>query len=59
VNPIRGYELRLDALGPRIRVDYGGDTAEAWLRDLVGDLAEDGLVSLTERDGDLFVSLRQ
>ena len=52
-------ELRLDALGPRIRVDYGGDTAKAWLRNLVGDLADDGLVSLTERDGDLFVSLRQ
>ncbi|MFB6071578.1 MAG: A/G-specific adenine glycosylase [Halobacterium sp.] len=44
-------ELELDELGPRVRVDYGGDTGREWLRDLLGDLEDDGLVAV-EEDGD-------
>ncbi len=44
--------LTLDALGPRIRVDYvpdgDGDGSRDWLRDLVEDLAADGLVTVTD-----------
>ncbi|MCG1003457.1 MULTISPECIES: A/G-specific adenine glycosylase [Halobacterium] len=42
-------ELELDELGPRVRVDYGGDTGREWLRELLGDLADDGLVELEDR----------
>jgi A/G-specific adenine glycosylase len=45
-------ELPLDELGPKIRVDYnpnGADDQE-WLRDLVADLAGDGLLSLNDTD---------
>ncbi|NIC00454.1 A/G-specific adenine glycosylase [Halobacterium sp. R2-5] len=42
-------ELELDELGPRVRVDYGGDTGREWLRDLLVDLADDGLVELEDR----------
>lgn len=38
-------ELPLDELGPRVRVDYGEDSEE-WLRGLVSDLADDGLVEI-------------
>jgi A/G-specific adenine glycosylase len=38
-------ELALDELGPRVRVDYGPDSRE-WLRELVEDLADDGLVEV-------------
>ncbi|WP_224268805.1 A/G-specific adenine glycosylase [Haloprofundus salinisoli] len=41
-------ELALDALGPRVRVDYGGETGREWLRGLVDDLASDGLVEVTD-----------
>ncbi|MCD2199693.1 A/G-specific adenine glycosylase [Halobacterium sp. KA-4] len=41
-------ELELDELGPRVRVDYGGDTGREWLRGLLEDLAGDGLVELEE-----------
>jgi A/G-specific adenine glycosylase len=43
-------ELALSTLGPRVRVDYAPDGAHgrAWLRDLLGDLADDGLVELDE-----------
>jgi A/G-specific adenine glycosylase len=37
--------LALDELGPRVRVDYGPDSRE-WLRGLVSDLADDGLVEI-------------
>ncbi|ESP88474.1 A/G-specific adenine glycosylase [Candidatus Halobonum tyrrellensis] len=50
-------ELPLSKLGPRVRVDYGGDTGEAWLRELVADLADDGLVDAEERDGETHVRL--
>ena len=52
-------ELTLDTLGPRIRVDYGGDHGREWLRDLVDDLASDGLVDVTDRDDEVVVRLRQ
>ena len=52
VKTLREYEsLPLSKLGPRVRVDYGGEYGEAWLRDLVSDLADDGLVELTDADG--------
>jgi A/G-specific adenine glycosylase len=49
-------ELGLDALGHRIRVDYtpGGEYGQDWLRGLLADLAEDGLVE-TDADGDELV----
>ena len=51
-------ELALDELGPRIRVDYGGETGEKWLRGLLSDLEDDELVELGERDGDTVARLR-
>jgi len=53
-------ELALDDLGPRIRVDYApdGEHGREWLRGLVADLAEDGLVEVADRGGDTFVRLR-
>ena len=49
VSALREYdELALDELGPRVRVDYGGEHGEAWLRDLLGDLVDDGLVEMDE-----------
>ncbi|ADJ15194.1 HhH-GPD family protein [Halalkalicoccus jeotgali] len=39
-------ELPLDELGPRVRVDYGGEHGKEWLRGLVSDLADDGLVEV-------------
>jgi len=52
-------ELPLDDLGPRIRVDYSpdGDHGREWLRGLLSDLADDGLVDLRERDGDVVAAL--
>jgi A/G-specific adenine glycosylase len=46
-------ELEIDALGHRIRVDYApdGEHGREWLRELLSDLAEDGLVEV-EEDGD-------
>mgnify|MGYP000374456754 FL=1 len=54
-------ELALDKLGPRVRVDYApdGDYGRAWLRDLLGDLAEDGMVDLRECDGTTVATLRE
>jgi A/G-specific adenine glycosylase len=51
--------LPLDELGPRVRVDYApdGEHGREWLRGLVSDLADDGLVELTETDGDVVVEL--
>ena len=45
-------ELALDELGPRVRVDYASDGGHGreWLRGLVADLAEDGLVEWVEGD---------
>ena len=52
-------ELILAELGPRVRVDYGGDHGEAWLRELVDDLADDGLVDVDENDDEPVVRLKQ
>jgi len=51
----------LDSLGPRVRVDYapGGEYGREWLRGLVSDLADDGLVGLEERDDEAVVRLRE
>jgi A/G-specific adenine glycosylase len=54
VSVLREYdELPLDELGPRIRVDYSpdGEHGREWLRDLLSDLADDGLVETAE-DGE-------
>ncbi len=53
--------LALDSLGPRVRVDYApeGEYGREWLRGLVADLADDGLVALEERDGEAIARLRQ
>jgi len=42
--------LALDELGPRVRVDYApdGEYGREWLRGLVDDLADDGLVAVDE-----------
>jgi A/G-specific adenine glycosylase len=50
-------ELELDELGPRVRVDYGGDTGREWLRDLLADLEDDGLVDVREVGGEAFAQL--
>lgn len=41
-------ELTLDALGPRIRIDYApdGEYGREWLRELLTDLEADGLVAI-------------
>jgi len=46
-------ELTLDELGPKVRVDYspGGEYGRDWLRGLLSDLADDGLIEL-ETPGD-------
>ena len=43
-------EMDLDALGHRIRVDYtpDGEHGREWLRELLSDLAEDGLAEVDE-----------
>jgi A/G-specific adenine glycosylase len=52
-------ELALDALGPRVRVDYTpeGEYGREWLRGLLDDLAADGLVEVRERDGETVATL--
>ncbi|PSP55461.1 A/G-specific adenine glycosylase [Halobacteriales archaeon QS_1_67_19] len=54
-------ELVLDELGPRVRVDYvpDGEYGREWLRDLLADLADDGLVAVDERDGEVAARLRR
>ncbi|QSG02641.1 A/G-specific adenine glycosylase [Natranaeroarchaeum sulfidigenes] len=53
-------ELELDELGPRIRVDYApeGKHGREWLRDLLGDLADDDLVEIDEGSTTPTVSLQ-
>ena len=61
VNVLGEYdELALDDLGPRIRVDYSpdGEHGREWLRGLVSDLSDDGLVEAEERSGETVVRLR-
>jgi A/G-specific adenine glycosylase len=55
-------ELLIDDLGPRVRVDYApnGDYGREWLRELVSDLADDGLIEVIDQDGgETVVRLRQ
>jgi len=54
-------ELPLDDLGPRVRVDYapGGEYGREWLRGLIEDLAEDGLVDVDEREDGTVARLSQ
>jgi len=52
-------ELPLDELGPRVRVDYGGDSGREWLAGLVSDLVDDGLLATDHQDGETVVRLRQ
>ncbi|MBV0922770.1 A/G-specific adenine glycosylase [Halomicroarcula limicola] len=62
VSTLKEYdELALDDLGPRIRVDYApeGEYGREWLRGLVGDLADDELVTVDERDGETVARLRR
>jgi A/G-specific adenine glycosylase len=53
-------ELALDALGPKIRVDYtpGGEHGREWLRGLLADLADDGLVEVEDGSDGVTVRLR-
>jgi len=62
VSALREYdELGLDELGPRVRVDYAtdGEYGREWLRGLVADLQDDGLVALERRDDRIVASLRR
>ena len=54
-------ELTLDEIGPRIRIDYtpDGNHGRDWLRDLLADLSEDGMVELIQRDGSTVARLQQ
>ena len=53
-------EMDLDTLGHRIRVDYtpDGEYGQEWLRGLLSDLDDDGLVQVGERNGQVVVQLR-
>jgi A/G-specific adenine glycosylase len=62
ISTLKEYdELALDDLGPRIRVDYApdGEYGRDWLRGLLSDLADDGLVAVEERDGETAARLRK
>jgi len=52
-------ELALDEIGPRVRVDYApdGEYGREWLRGLLSDLSDDGLVETAERDGEFVARL--
>ncbi|ELZ82970.1 A/G-specific adenine glycosylase [Haloferax elongans ATCC BAA-1513] len=52
-------ELTLDELGPRVRVDYGGDHGRDWLRGLLEDLSDDGLVDFEDGDSGAVASLKR
>ncbi|WP_254830054.1 A/G-specific adenine glycosylase [Haloglomus salinum] len=54
-------ELPIDRLGPRVRVDYApdGEYGQDWLRGLIDDLVDDGLVEVAETDGEALVQLRR
>ena len=54
-------EMALDSLGHRIRVDYtpDGEYGREWLRELVADLADDGLLSVDDTGEQCIVRLKQ
>ena len=61
VRTLREYdELALDDLGPRVRVDYApqGEYGREWIRGLLSDLVDDGLVEMAERDDGVVARLR-
>jgi A/G-specific adenine glycosylase len=51
--------LAIDDLGPRVRVDYtpDGDEGREWLRGLLADLADDGLVEVWTNGGETVADL--
>jgi len=53
-------EVALDALGHAVRVDYApdGEHGREWLRGLLSDLADDGLVEVTTTDDEPVARLR-
>ncbi|ELZ56236.1 MULTISPECIES: A/G-specific adenine glycosylase [Halorubrum] len=53
-------EMDLDTLGHRIRVDYtpDGEHGREWLRGLLSDLADDGLVKIEEEDTQIIARLQ-
>ena len=53
-------EMDLDTLGHRIRVDYtpDGKHGREWLRGLLADLSDDGLVRIEERNDRMIARLR-
>ena len=53
-------QLSLDDIGPKVRVDYTpeGEYGREWLRGLLADLADDGLVEVGVRDGETVARLR-
>ncbi len=53
--------MRIDELGHRIRVDYSpyGEHGREWLRGLLADLRDDGLVELAEEGDETLVRLRR
>lgn len=55
--------LALDDLGPRVRVDYApdgdGEATREWLRGLVDDLADDGLIEVVERESEVVARLQR
>jgi A/G-specific adenine glycosylase len=62
ISTLREYdELALDELGPRVRVDYtpDGEHGREWLRGLLSDLDDDGLVEVDGGDGETVARLRQ
>jgi len=52
-------EMELDTLGHRIRVDYtpDGEYGQEWLRGLLSDLSDDGLVQVDEEDNQVIARL--
>ncbi|WP_276257844.1 A/G-specific adenine glycosylase [Haloglomus litoreum] len=54
-------EMTLDTLGHRIRVDYSpdGDHGRDWLRELLSDLADDGLVEVEETKDETVARLQR
>jgi A/G-specific adenine glycosylase len=70
ISALKEYdELPLSKLGPRVRVDYvpGGDGSSGesaeygreWLRGLIDDLEDDGLVETVEADGETVARLQR
>ena len=62
VNALKDHDdLSLDELGPKVRVDYvpDGTHGREWLRGLLDDLADDGLVDVEETEEGLFARLRR